>query len=357
MGVARKFKKINKMKNRITLKNLSEISGLSISTISKSLSDSLEISNSTKKKVKKLAKKYNYRPNVFASGLRKGDVKTLGVIIPNLLNPFYAKVLMGIESTLAPLGYKIIISISHESTLKESNHMDLVTNGHVNGLIVCLAKETLMNKKFDHFNNIIKSGLPIVLFDRINKTLPCDKVFIDDFSVSNKATEFLIKKRKCKNIALVSLINDFSHGKLRVEGCKSAFRENKIKFIKKNLIESNNETHFNKKIRQLLQEEDIDGVFGITEKAMLNTIHIAKSLGYDVSNELSVVAFCNESQMEYNPSLVTIDQHAEEIGKISAKMLIKRINDLKNTSSNNNKFKTAIIKSSLIEKKNCLAYQ
>ena len=343
------------MQNRITLKNLSEISGLSISTISKSLSDSSEISNSTKKKVKKLAKKYNYKPNVFASGLRKGDVKTIGVIIPNLLNPFYAKVLMGIESTLAPLGYKIITSISHESTLKELNCIDLMTNGYVNGLIVCLAKETLMNKRFDHFNNIIKGGLPIVLFDRINKSLPCDKVIIDDFSVSNKATEFLIKKRKCKNIALVSLINDFSHGKLRVEGFKSALKQNKIKFVKKNLIESNNEHNFNKKIRQLLQEEDIDGVFGITEKAMLNTIHIARSLGYDISNELSIVAFCNESQMEYNPSLVSIDQHAEEIGKVSAKLLIKRIDEMKNTRSDN-KFETAIIKSSLIEKKNYLAY-
>ena len=110
---------------RPTLSQISKALDLSISTISKSLSDSPEISISTKQKVQEFARKCNYRPNSFAASLRRGYTKNIGLIIPSVLNPFYAKVLVGIEKYLDENDYKLFTSISNESAEKESHYLSL----------------------------------------------------------------------------------------------------------------------------------------------------------------------------------------------------------------------------------------
>ena len=216
------------MQGRTTLSELSKALNGAVSTSSKSRSDGYEISDITKKRVREYAKQCHYRPNSFASGLRKGKTKIIGLIIPNILNPFYANVLVGIEKYLNTNGYKLITSISHESFLKEFNCMEMMASGCVDGLIMCLSKETQTKNKYDHFTRFTEQGLPSVLFDRINHSIACDKVINDDFKASFNAVKYLIKKRKCKNIALVSLINDLPHGKLRADGFISALRANRI---------------------------------------------------------------------------------------------------------------------------------
>lgn len=161
------------------MSEMSKALNLSVSTVSKSLSGSHDISK--KKRVKKFAKQCRYRPNSFAKGLRNGNTKIIGLIIPNILNPFYANTLVGIEKYLNTQDYKLITSISHESVLKESKCMEMMASGCVDGLIICLSKETQIKNKYDHFTRFTEQGLPIVLFDRINDSIACDKVIIDDY--------------------------------------------------------------------------------------------------------------------------------------------------------------------------------
>ena len=123
------------IQSRTTLSEISKVLNLSVSTISKSLSGSHEISDLTKKRVKEFAKQCHYRPNSFAIGLRNGNTKTIGVIIPNILNPFYAKVLVGVEKHLDTQGYRMITSISGESILKESKSMDMMASGVASSIV------------------------------------------------------------------------------------------------------------------------------------------------------------------------------------------------------------------------------
>lgn len=330
------------MKPKITIKDLSEALDLSISTVSKSLSNSHEISVKTKKRVQEYAQNCNYRPNKLASSFRRGNTKTIGVIIPNIMNPFFALVLLGIEKKLALKDYKIITALSNESIIKESNCMELMSGGYVDGLILCLSKETQIKNRLEHFINVIEEGLPIVLFDRINHDILCDKVVNNDFQISYDATEFLIKNRSCKKIAVVSSINNLSHGKLRVDGFKSALQRNNITYNHDFVIESTNIKSFNKKIKNLLQNGEIDGIFGVNEGAIMNTIHIGRSLGYDISKDLSIAAFCSQSQKAYFPSLAIVDQHAEKIGDTTAQIILDRIE-----KTRKRRFKTTIVKASL----------
>ncbi|WP_298516715.1 LacI family DNA-binding transcriptional regulator [uncultured Kordia sp.] len=330
------------MKPKITLKSLAEILNVSVSTVSKSLANNPEISDETRLRVRAVATKYNYIPNQYAVRLRKGNTKTIGVIIPNILNPFFAKVLIGLEEVLSKKGYNIITSISHESTEKEIKCVKTMSLGFIDGLIMCLAKETQINKEFSHLDMIIDKELPMVLFDRIHNDIECDKVINDDYEASYRATTHLIQDKGCKNIALVSSIADVHLGKLRLEGYQQALIDHGIEVNPSHIINSPNLIDFTSRIPSALKDQSIDGFFGVNESAIMKTINIAKKMEYDISTLVPIAAFCNTYQLRNHPSLIIVDQHATEIGHKTAQLMLDRL--LKDEQKS---YTTATVKASL----------
>jgi LacI family transcriptional regulator len=212
------------MKAKSTLKQIALEFGVSISTVSKALSDSPEISQATKIKIQEYAALQHYKPNSIAKSLKNQSTKTLGVIIPNILNPFFAKVFSGIEKVALAKGYNVITGISNESLAKEQQVMDMLNNGSIDGFIVAIAEETQSQKNYKHFKDIMNSGTPIVMFDRVADGINCDKVVVDDFDSAYHATSHLIQLQ-CKNIVLLSTIPNLSVGKLRYEGYEKALTD------------------------------------------------------------------------------------------------------------------------------------
>ncbi len=134
------------MKAKITLKQIARELDVSISTVSKSLKDSTEISEDTRQKVKAFAKLYNYRPNNIALSLKNRKTKTIGVIIPDIVHHFFTKVINGIENVAAKRGYNVLVSLSNESFDKEVLNMETLANGSIDGFILSISKETLVKK-------------------------------------------------------------------------------------------------------------------------------------------------------------------------------------------------------------------
>ena len=126
----------------ITLKHLAEQLNVSISTVSKALSDSDEIGKDTIARVKKLAQELNYQPNRVALSLKQNQTKTIGVIIPNILNRFFAMTLNGIQNEATKLGYSIITCVTNEQLDKEQESISLLSNGSVDGFILAVSEET-----------------------------------------------------------------------------------------------------------------------------------------------------------------------------------------------------------------------
>ena len=199
------------MKAKATLKKIALEFGVSISTVSKALSDSPEISEATKIKIQEYAALQNYKPNSIAKNLKNQRTNTIGVIIPNILNPFFAKVFSGIEKEALAKGYNVITGISNESFNKEQQVMDMLNNGTIDGFVVAIAEETQSLKEYKHFKDIMNSGTPIVMFDRVADGINCDKVVVDDFDSAYDATSHLIKLGSEK-IALLSTIQNLSVG-------------------------------------------------------------------------------------------------------------------------------------------------
>ncbi|MEZ4802977.1 MAG: LacI family DNA-binding transcriptional regulator [Gelidibacter sp.] len=330
----------------VTLKQLAEKLNVSVSTVSKALHESDEISKETIERVKTLAKELNYQPNKVALSLKSNKTKTLGVIIPNILNHFFAKVLYGIEEEASKKGYDIIICISNEMYTKELQSLEVLGNGSVDGFIISIAEETQIKNKTQHIDSVLQQNLPIVMFDRVSDAIDCDKVIIDDFGAAYEATKYLLDEGR-KQIVLLSDIEELSVGKLRVNGYLKALEDTKNYNNKPVLIHVGNNDNIEECIETLYKKyPKVDGILSIDNTTGVVALHKALKRGIKVPKELSIIGFSDENVLPFtDPKLSTISQHAVDIGKASVDMLLERI---KHGSTSNFKVKT--IKTNLVLK-------
>jgi LacI family transcriptional regulator len=333
------------MKSKATLKQIAKELGVSVSTVSKALSDSSEISESTKTKIKEFATLKNYKPNSIAKNLKNQRTNTIGVIIPNILNPFFAKVFSGIEKRSLERGYNVITGISNESQKKEEQVMEMLNNGTIDGFIISLSEETQSEKKYSHLKEILNSGTPIVMFDRVADEIKCDKVIVDDLDSVFDATNHLIKIG-CRKIALLSTIDNLSVGKLRLEGFKKAFKSKDQILDEELIIIENDIDIFESKLKDLLCSKKIDGIFALNEAATTTAFRLALKMGFKIPEEINFIGFADGVwSKRLTPSLTTVSQHAPEIGKNAADLLIDRLED--KTEKEIQEYKTVVIKTEL----------
>ncbi|MCB4799757.1 LacI family transcriptional regulator [Tamlana sp. 62-3] len=333
----------------VTLKQLAKELNVSISTVSKALNNSEEIGEATIKRVKELAELYNYKPNKVALSLKQNKTKTIGVIIPNILNRFLAKVLFGIEREANKHGYNIITCISNESLKKEKEGLQLLASGSVDGFILSVAEETQITNEVEHFKKTINQGLPIVMFDRVAHDVMCDKVIVDDFDATYNATQLLFGENR-KKIAFISCINDLSVGKLRERGYNKAILEHKNQ--EPLVLKIKKKDDHQKKIKSFFKKNPgIDAVLAADSSSGIIALNTAVNLGLKVPKDISVIAFASKSDSNHTlPQLTTIRQHAKTIGETAAQLLIQRMH---NTPASDD-VKTNIIKTSLVKTKSIL---
>lgn len=332
------------MKAKATLKQIAKELNVSVSTVSKALNDSPEISEQTKTRIKEYAKLKNYKPNVIGLNLKNRKTKTIGVIIPNILNSFFAKVFTGIEKVAEEKGYNVITCISNESLKKEISTLDMLSNGTIDGFILSVSEEAQKLHEFNHFKEIINEGTPIVMFDRIVDEVECDKVVVDDFDSALNATQHLINIG-CKKIALFSSIDNLSVGKLRTEGYLKALQNNNIAINTDLILRTDSEDALKAKAEILFNNHTIDGIFALDEDDSVVALRISLKRGYIIPENLSIIGFADGilASRRLSPSLTTVSQHGPEIGAAAAKLLIERLE----SKENEYPYKTTVIKTEL----------
>lgn len=337
------------MKKKITLKDIAKIFDVSIATVSKALNDSHEISTKTKSKIQEYAKTHHYKANVTALNLLNKNTKTIGVIIPNIMNSFFAKVFVGIEKIASQNGYHLVSCISNESYEKEVKTIELLKHGNLDGLIISLAEETQIKQDFTHLTNTLNEGIPIVMFDRISDDINCDKVVVNDIEGAYEATSHLIKSG-CKRVALISVIDNLSVGKLRVEGYKKALTTFDIPIEERIIVRIGHHEDFDTAMKIILSDKTIDGLLCLEESAAVNVLRIVKKMNYKIPETMSIACFTNGKLLQHlTPSISAVSQHGKHIGETAASMLIDRI------ENNDKPFTTKVIKTSLIERESTIS--
>jgi len=340
------------MKKKVTLKQIARELDVSISTVSKSLRNSLEIGEETRLKVQAFAKFYNHKPNNIALSLKNRKTKTIGIIIPEIVHYFFSTVINGIEHVANENGYSVIICLSDDSFDKEVLNMELLANGSIDGFIMSLSKETQQKEDFHHISEVINQGMPVVMFDRVTDDILCDKVIIDDEKAAYEAVQSLIDKGR-KKIALVTTVDYVSVGKLRTDGYTKALLDNNIPFDENLIIKIENIDNCEIKIGNLLEDKAIDAVFAVNELFAVTTIKTANKIGIKVPEDLAVIAFTDGIISKYStPTITTVSQRGMEMGKVAAKILIERLESEEEelVEDQEEVYKTVVIETRLIER-------
>lgn len=307
------------MKNVVSLKSLAKELNISVSTVSKSLNDSEEISEQTKERVKNLAKLRGYAPNPIAVRLQKQETMQIGVVLPNIENPFFASVLKGMDEIVNTSKYNIITFFSNESLEKEKKCLDYFSRGNVDGILMCIAEETNKKKTFDHIIDIKQKGIPLILFDRIPlQPLGFDTVHVNDYDSIVSAYEYL-ENKNCKNIAFVSSIPTLIVGRLREDGYLS-------KATNPTVIAFEDFEDLQHSLSETLEDSTIDGLIAADIEATLICKSVVQKKGLKFSEEISLIGFVNTALNDLSyPKVSYIDQHPKNIGKQTAEILLTRL--------------------------------
>lgn len=339
------------MRRKVTLKQIAKELDVSISTVSKSLRNSSEISEDTRDKVKAFAKLYNYKPNNIALSLKNRKTKTIGIIIPEIVHHFFATIIGGIEQVANEKGYSVIVCLSNESFDKEVLNMEMLANGSIDGFIMALSKETQQRKDFHHITEATSQGMPVVMFDRVTNDIFCDKVIIDDKTAAQDAVNFLIYKG-LKKIGLITTVDYVSVGKLRTEGYILALQQNNIVLNEKLILKIEDIENSENEIQNFIENNNLDGVFAVNELFAVTTIKAANRMGKNVPNDLSVIGFTDGIISKYStPSITTVSQNGVSMGQRAAKLLIER---LENDEEEEEYYSTEIIETHLVERESTI---
>ena len=337
------------MKRKVTLKQIAKELDVSISTVSKSLRNSLEIGEDTRLKVQAFAKFYNYKPNNIALSLKNRKTKTIGIIIPEIVHHFFSTVINGIEQVANENGYSVIICLSDDSFDKEVLNMEMLANGSIDGFIMSLSKETQFKGDFHHITEVIDQGMPVVMFDRVTNEILCDKVIIDDKLSAYEAVQSLIDRGR-KKIALVTTVDYVSVGKLRTDGYIKALLDNNIPFDENLIIKIEDVDTCEIIIGKLLEDKAIDAVFAVNELFAVICIKTANKIGLNVPKDLAVIAFTDGIISKYStPTITTVSQSGIKMGNKAAKMLIDRL-ESEHAEEEEENYKTEVIETHLIER-------
>lgn len=333
------------MAQKTTLKQIAKHFNVSITTVSKSLKDSYEISSKTKIKIQEYAAEHHYSRNPFALNLQNKSTKTIGIIIPNILNNFFAKAFIGIEKIAVENGYQIIACLSNESYEKEVSSIENLSKRPLDGLILSLSEGTQIKNDYTHLNNLIQKGIPVAMFDRVTDHVECDKIIVDDFQAAYNTTIHFIRNKALK-IGLVTTIDNLDIGKLRIKGYLKALVDNRIPTNNDLILKIDKQDDFETQIKLFLDKnKGMDAIFALDEITAVSILKIAKKKGYTIPKDFSVICFVNGLLAKYtSPTLTTVSQHGKYIGETITKMLIKRIEN----TSENLPYTTKIVKTNLI---------
>lgn len=334
------------LKQKITLKHIAKELDVSISTVSKALKNSEEISRDTKERIQAFAKLYNYKPNNIAISLKNKRTKNIGVIIPDIVHHFFTTVVRGIEKYANSKEYNVIVCLSDESFDKEVINMEMLANGSIDGFIMSLSSGTQQKNDYNHLKEVTEQGIPLVLFDRITQEVACDKVIIDDQLGAYLATKTLIEQKRSR-IGLITTGDYLSVARARTVGYQKALKEYGIAVKQDFILRMPTMEMDEDMIREFFKQKELDAVLCVNEIFAVFGMRVAREMGLRIPEDISFIGFTDGLLSKYaNPSLTAIAQHGEEMGETAAKMLIERVERDEDSAS----FQTKILVPTLVER-------
>lgn len=307
----------------ITLKMVAERAEVSVNTASRAINNKPDINDETKKRVLKIAQELGYVRNATAVALRTKKTGTIGVVIADNRNPFYAEVLNGIEEAAREKNYHIILVNTQRDYQKEEEAINLLLAKRVDGLLI-----TPVQDRNDDIKKLIEANIPFVIVGRDFENIEVDAVYNDEVKGGFFATEYLIKKGH-KRIAFINGFLYKSPAQGRLEGYKKALKEYGIPLD--NMMVSVGDIDVEdgyERTKQMMKENlDFTAIFAYNDMMAFGAMQAIKEKGLRIPEDIGLVGYDDiHFSSLISPSLTTIKLKKQELGIESVKLLLSRIN-------------------------------
>lgn len=313
-------------KTVMTMKDIARELGISVATVSRALRDSPRISEERRRMVQQYARDHNFSPNVLAESLRHSRVQpshVIGVIVPEFTHYYFSSVLTGIEEAALARGYYIMVALSNEQYEREVRICEMFHRQKVCGVIVSQAKDT---RRYDHFQKLIDSHMPIVFYDRICTGINASRVVVDDYMGAFTAVQHLIETG-CRRIA-------FYGAPMQLEISKNRFNGYKDALLKRGLPYDEHLVRIcdNRQDAELITPDLFDGdyypdaFFAVNDDTAIGILYTVKRMGLRVPEDISICGFTNgQRAVACDPMLTTVEQRGQRVGEEAAEILIDKV--------------------------------
>ncbi|MGN1194022.1 MAG: LacI family DNA-binding transcriptional regulator [Acutalibacteraceae bacterium] len=325
---------------KLSMVDIAKRSGVSIATVSRIINKNGRYSKETERRVLDVIEKSGYQLNLNAKSLRTNKSQTIGVIVPDITNEFFAKIVRSVEKYIMPKGYTVIVCDSDESEKLESTHISTLAAKGVDG-IIHISTCSDVKKIQDMY------PIPVVYIDRRPKNAG-SLVISDNETGGFLATKHLIEKG-CRRILMVRDKNPYSTVRHRYLGYVGAHEQFSIDVDKSLVIEA--EVSYsaakNAVLQKLKEDKTIDGIFCNNDNMALGALHAALELGYKIPDDIKIVGFDDITITQIcNPPITTVRQDTDLFGKKSVEILLKMMKE----ESKNVVDDVAVIPTTLIER-------
>ena len=310
----------------LTMKDIARELGVSVSTVSRALKDSPRISEEKRRTVQQYAREHNFTPNVLAESLRHSRVQSsrvIGVIVPEFTHYYFSSVLTGIEEAAIARGYYIMVALSNETYEREVRICEMFHRLKVCGVIVSQAKDT---RRYDHFQKLLDSQMPIVFYDRICTGVNASRVVVDDYMGAFTAVQHLIETG-CRRIAFYGSPMQLEISKNRFNGYKDALLKRGLPFDE-HLVRICD----NRQDAELITPDLFDGdyypdaFFAVNDDTAIGILYTVKRMGLRVPEDISICGFTNgQRAVACDPMLTTVEQRGKRVGEEAAEILIDKV--------------------------------
>ncbi|WP_438994817.1 LacI family DNA-binding transcriptional regulator [Pseudemcibacter sp.] len=308
--------KINHTDNKMaTIRDVSRLAGVSVATVSRTLTKPDKVSQKTREKVNVAIKETNYKPDILARNFRTRKSSTVVVLVPDIANPFFSRVIRGIEQTAQKLGYAVLLGDTQGLREREITYAKMVDTSQAEGII-----QLDCHIPFEDQENITA---PVVNACDCVRGIEIPSVQIDNISAAKEMTEHLLSLGH-KNIAVISGPEQSTITQDRLFGHINSLNDAGITFKTENVAYGDYSIQLGAKAAEKLlnMSPSPTAIFCMNDEMAIGAIHYAKKKRLSVPDDISISGFDNISFAEYSdPPLTTISQPAEEFGSFAMSML------------------------------------
>ncbi|RKX54928.1 MAG: LacI family transcriptional regulator [Thermotoga sp.] len=307
-----------------SLKMIAQALGVHPSTVSRALSGKPGVSEELRSRIIKLAQEMGYFPDSRARSLRQGQTKIIGIVIPDMGNPFFSYAFSAMERVLFPLGYSLFLCVTEENNEKERVLLEKLISYKVDGILAAPV-DRVKNTKL--YREVQKRGIPVVFFDRRLVTLDTPYVVIDNRGAVTTLIDYLWKKGH-RTLGVVTLHKESYTGMERFEAAMKRAKELGME-IKDEWVKDGMSTEMGayRATLDLFKNDELPSALFVCNNVMaLGVLKALKELKVKIPKDISLVTFDDSFWNQiFEPPITCVAQDPEQLGMIAATMMLDRI--------------------------------